>query len=121
MQFDFKIFDKIAAKAYKEVIHPFYSFDEVIRIFHYYFKKYELCTGRPHPPIKQEQIFRIIEEMPCTPIMKGERGFAEIDAETYKDIIDLHFKTKYRRCDYGISHFFSGRIRELRLHEIGEL
>ena len=42
---------------------------------------------------------------------------SNIEPDAYPLLIQLHFKTSYRRCDYNINHFFSGRIRELRLYE----
>lgn len=42
----------------------------------------------------------------------------DIFPSVYPYIIQLHFKTKYRNCDYNINHFFSGRIRELRCYEL---
>ena len=41
----------------------------------------------------------------------------DIDPDCYEDMIDRHFRTRYRNCDYNINHFFSGRIRELRFYE----
>ena len=53
--------------------------------------------------------------MPCT-VMEDRGGSLEpLAPEDYLDLIDLHFKTRYRNCDYNINHFFSGRIREMRL------
>ncbi len=76
--------------------------------------------GHPHPPIRREQIARIMQEMPWIDEIRktSDSYIADIDPNTYKYIIRLHFKTKYRRCDYNINHFFSGRIRELRLYEV---
>ena len=76
--------------------------------------------GHPHPPIRREQIARIMQEMPWIDEIRktSDSYIADIDPNTYKYIIRLYFKTKYRRCDYNINHFFSGRIRELRLYEV---
>ena len=41
----------------------------------------------------------------------------DIDPDCYEDMIDKHFRTRYRNCDYNINHFFSGRIRVLRFYE----
>ena len=46
--------------------------------------------------------------------------FEQYEAHTgrpHPPMIDQHFQTRYRRCDYNINHFFSGRIRELRFYE----
>jgi len=115
MLFDFRCFAKIAASVYNEG-NP-YSLDECLEVFRLYFQTYEEYTGHPHPPIQASQIARIMQDMPW--VCEDDKGsrFADFPPDGYKDIIVLHFKTKYRRCDYNINHFFSGRIRELRMHE----
>lgn len=117
MQFDFRRFSGSAALAYKE--RSPYTLEECLEVFRLYFQTYEEYIGHPHPPIRREQIARIMQDMPwIDEIGKMSGGsIADIDPDTYKYIIPLHFKTQYRRCDYNINHFFSGRIRELRLHE----
>ncbi|MFQ8839324.1 MAG: hypothetical protein ACLR8L_16135 [Oscillospiraceae bacterium] len=60
----------------------------------------------PHPPICASQIVRIIQDMPW--IEQADRGsaYADIPPESYPPMIDQHFQTRYRRCDYNINHFF---------------
>lgn len=114
MLFDFDRFSKIAASVYNQV-NP-YSLEDCLMVFRQYFQKYEEYMGRPHPPIRASQIARIMQDMPW---LSDDHGlpFGDIFQCTYKYLINLHFKTKYRHCDYNINHFFSGRIRELRMHE----
>ena len=115
MQFDFGRFSRIAATAYP--VGCQYTVGECLEVFRCYFQTYEDCIGRPHPPIRREQIRRIMEEMPCT-VMEDRGGSLEpLAPEDYLDLIDLHFKTRYRNCHYNINHFFSGRIREMRLYD----
>ena len=115
MQFDFGRFSRIAATAYP--VGCQYTVGECLEVFRCYFQTYEDCIGRPHPPIRREQIRRIMEEMPCT-VMEDRGGSLEpLAPEDYLDLIDLHFKTRYRNCDYNINHFFSVRIREMRLYD----
>lgn len=83
----------------------------------YYFEQYEAYTGAPHPPIRAIQIDRIICEMPYIDETDKANSTMDIDPDCYEDMIDRHFRTRYRNCDYNINHFFSGRIRELRFYE----
>ncbi|MGN8875279.1 hypothetical protein [Pseudoflavonifractor sp. HCP28S3_F10] len=85
-------------------------------VFRLYFQKYEEYMGHPHPPIRVSQVARIMQDMPW---LHADHSlpFGDIFPCVYKYLINLHFKTKYRHCDYNINHFFSGRIRELRMHE----
>lgn len=114
MVFDFEKFARITASVYP--VSP-YTLEEALSVFHYYFEKYEEYTGRPHPPIKASQIVRICQDMPYID-QEDKRGYcADVSPDGYCAMIDRHFATKYRHCDYNINHFFSGRIRELRFYE----
>lgn len=87
-------------------------------MFKYYFCYYEQRFREPHPNIRMDQIRRIIHIMPY---FREEESrlytCGTIAFEIYEYIINRHFRTNYRNCDYNINHFFSGRIRELRWHE----
>lgn len=111
--FDFQRFSEIAASAYSD--ENLYTLKECLEVFRLYFQTYEEYMGHAHPPIRREQISRIMQVMPADgyyiPV------YQEIAPDDYKSIIPLHFETKYKYCDYNINHFFSGIIRELRLHE----
>lgn len=126
MLFDFDRFSKIAASVYNQV-NP-YSLEDCLMVFRLYFQTYEEYMGHPHPPICASQIARIMQDMPFLErpdpaFMQWLKAnldysaYAEIGPDMYQILVQLHFKTKYRHCDYNINHFFSGRIRELRLYE----
>lgn len=114
MIFDFDTFTKLATKVYSG--GP-YTLDQVLRVFKYYFNRYEIVVGHPHPNICMKQIQRIIEAMPYIRTEDVGNYMADIEPEGYIALINKHFATKYRNCDYNINHFFSGRIRELRFYE----
>lgn len=115
MLFDFQRFSRIAASVYNQGSR--YTLDECLTVFRCYFETYEEYIKRAHPPIRAPQIARIMKDMPF--VMEGSKecGLSDIHPATYPYLIRLHFKTRYQRCDYNINHFFSGKIRELRLHE----
>lgn len=125
MEFDFDRFSRIAASVYNQG-NP-YSLEECLSVFRYYFQRYELYMKHPHPPIRASQIARIMQDMPflkrpdpaLMEFVRESFNYNPVDIypDDYKYIINLHFKTEYRNCDYNINHFFSGRIRELRLYE----
>lgn len=114
MLFDFDKFEEIAAGVYP---HSFFTFEEAMGIFRYYFERYERHTGRVHPPIKAHQIKHICEIMPFIDEKTIGVQCSDVVPESYPAMIDQHFATKYRNCDYRVCHFFSGRIRELRFYE----
>lgn len=116
MLFDFDKFIEIIAQMYSDVDND--DLLRYLRVFQCYFDTYEQFIGKPHPPIRREQIHRIMTNMftisnPIDP----ENEYLIIDEDCYPSMIQKHFKTKYRRCDYNINHFFSGRIRDYRYLE----
>lgn len=111
------VFDALLHKIMLEEKSP-YDFEDARSVFKYYFEQYERWTGRAHPPIRPAQIRRIVQEMPWYSPDQLCEEYPTIVPEEYPAIIDLHFKTVYRNCDYNINHFFSGRIREYRYYEV---
>ena len=126
MQFDFEQFTKRFKRAYPVARYgrrkqndgndcDLFSYDEALEVFREYFLAYEYYTGTAHPHLKRETIIAIIQRMdegetPET-CPYDDMGFSP---EDYPAMIDAHFRTKYRDCDYNICHFFSGCIRYLR-------
>lgn len=114
MLFDFEKFARIAASVFPG--GP-YSLEETLKVFFFYFERYEAYTGEAHPPIKASQIVKLSRLMPYLYAEDIGLNCCEIEPYQYPDIIRRHFETRYRNCDYNINHFFSGTIRELRLCE----
>lgn len=109
------LFKILVTKAYNNTGCTSFTLDEVLSIFQYYLAKYEAIFKRPHPNIRMEQIERIIAAMPYLDDIHGSDFY--IEPVDYEALIDKHFQTKYRKCDYNINHFFSGDIRMLRFYE----
>ena len=96
-----------------------YSLEEVLDVFRYFFQEYERNTGEIHPPIRKAQIRQIIQIMPY-PDMDGLVGGADyLYPEDYPCLIDAYFATQFWNCDYRINHFFSGKVRSMRIFEDG--
>lgn len=110
MRFDFDSFIKIVKLAYERVGGSRYCLENILYVFHYYFNAYEAKMKKVHPFISVCQTADIIKKMPYS-------NEFELRPDDYEHLIDQHFATKYRRCDYNINHFFSGRIRDLRYFE----
>ena len=113
---DFDTFALITAKVYPESVTS-YTLQDVLTIFCYFFGAYELNRGEVHPPIRRDQIQRIIETMDRYDLNGLTGGFESVDPDSYPDLIDAYFETYFPRCDYRINHFFSGNIRALRMFE----
>ena len=117
MIFDFQRFSKCIQQAY-EINRNSYDLEEVKEIFRYYFECYESVFGKPHPFISSSQIINIISIMEEVDDEKLNRTLY-VEPETYKEMIDKYFMTAYKNCDYNINHFFSGKIRLIKLYEVG--
>lgn len=118
MMMDFDRFTTAAKLAYRRCGGSAYTIDEVLRVFRYYCDTYEMIFETAHPMISIVQIVRIIEKMPFILEEEGhESRMCDIGPEDYEVMIDQHFITKYKGCDYNINHFFSGQIRNLRYYE----
>lgn len=113
---DFDAFSKSVERVYKG--GP-YTIQDVLYVFNEYFNTYQEETGLNHPPLRREQIRRIIEIMPYLTAESAKLGTVDIEADEYPQIIAQHFATNYRAgCDYNINHFFSGAVRFMRYREI---
>lgn len=112
--FDFDKFSSITASVYADSpVQPCRSVGGVPILL----RAVRSVHGAPHPPIRAVQIERVIREMPYIDETDKANSTMDIDPDCYEDMIDKHFRTQYRNCDYNINHFFSGRIRELRFYE----
>jgi len=77
----------------------------------YYLQKYKSATGKEHEPLKPSQWKKVFNEITSA-------GDNEVLGREFKRIVDQHFKTDYKDCDYNINHFISGRIMLNRFYEI---
>lgn len=114
MLFDFERFIISAKLAYRRCGEVAYSLEEVLHVFRYYFETYEMIFDEAHPAISIAQIASFID---CMPFIFDDGKMIDVSPDEYETIIDQHFNTRYKNCDYNINHFFSGRIRENRYYE----
>lgn len=117
-RFDFRIFSNVVAKAYRQTEKtgiPLFTLSESLEIFRYYFSKYEAMREEYHPALNVAQVSNILKLMPH---IEADDGTIDLSADEYPPLIDKHFQTAYRNCDYRINHFFSGKIRLLRYYEV---
>lgn len=96
-----------------------YSVDEESNeVIEYYLECYHSHQKKAHPNLKAEQWQKVINDLYYGECNKPD-GYEEFTGYELKYIIDQHFKTKYKDCDYNIMHFISGQIRALRYYELG--
>lgn len=86
-----------------------WSLGNVLNVFQTFYEQYQRTFGRDHPKLSNRSINRVIQELTDS----------EYDAETHEVLlIPEYFGVDFEsECDYSISHFVSGSIRELRYYE----
>lgn len=77
----------------------------------YYLQKYKSVMRKEHEPLKPSQWKRVFNKITSA-------GDNEVLGNEFKRIVDQHFKTDYKDCDYNINHFVSGQIMLNRYYEI---
>ena len=128
LYFNFKLFSALVRRACENIEVKcgqyfgktsayLYSLEDTLSIFEYYFRKYEDTFGEVHPNICMKQIEKIVLLMPSIDSTDYGNQISDIDPDAYPVMIDKHFRTQYRGCDYNINHFFSGDIRLMRFYE----
>ena len=113
LRFDFGRFEDIVRCYFPR--NSEYTVDEVLSVFYTYFALYEEWHFDPHPIIRIPQIINIISKMKYAEYMNGV--LIELEPENYRPMIEKHFQTEYKNCDYNINHFFAGKIRAMRYFE----
>lgn len=84
---------------------------EAIEVVRTYYDKYKKVIGQPHPRLNDKTMMYVIGQY-----LKGF-GEGNTSVQTYRDLIDFHFATKYRETiDWTIQHFMSGEVREKLLY-----
>ena len=84
---------------------------EAIEVVRTYYDKYKKVIGQPHPRLNDKTMMYVIGQY-----LKGF-GEGKTSVQTYRDLIDFHFATKYRETiDWTIQHFMSGEVREKLLY-----
>lgn len=83
-----------------------------IDIIEHYYQSYMKTFHEEHPRLSNKAIDSVIEAIQC-----GTEMVPDIDVETYHAMIDQHFQTQYKNCDYSICHFMTEGIRNNRFYE----
>ena len=116
---NFDLFENIARTQFVEIKkanfdYPF-CLEDCLFVFKTFFNAYKKYTGQIHPPLKAEQIRKIMVHMPYC--FSSYDRFIDFEPEDYSPMIEAYFRTNYRNCNYRINHFFSGQIREIKFYE----
>lgn len=83
-----------------------------IDIIKYYYSSYKAVFNQEHPCLSNTAMDKVIES-----IQFGIDMVENADFDTYQEMIDQHFKTHYKNCDYNICHFMTEGVRNNRFYE----
>lgn len=83
-----------------------------IDIIKYYYALYKATFNQEHPYLSTSAMDKVIEA-----IQFGTDIVEDADLDMYQEMIDQHFKTHYKNCDYNICHFMTEGVRNNRFYE----
>lgn len=86
--------------------------EEAYGAISHYLLCYEQQFGECHPRLKAEQWQRAVDQ-----ILYCDEIGGDLEVEQIKAMIDQHFRTRYRDCDYNILHFLSDGVKKCRYYE----
>lgn len=86
--------------------------EEAYGAISHYLLCYEQQFGECHPRLKAEQWQRAVDQ-----ILYCDEIGGDLEVEQIKAMIDQHFCTRYRDCDYNILHFLSDGVKKCRYYE----
>ncbi len=78
----------------------------------YYMKAYGFFRRNDHPKLKPDQWHKVFEDIRYCQACEDK-----LEPDDLKLMIDKHFSTKYKNCDYNIIHFMSDVIKNNRYYE----
>ncbi len=87
-----------------------------IDIIEYYYQTYMHTFHEEHPRLSSKAMDSVISAIQCgTDLIEDDR----LNIDMYRAMIDKHFQTQYKNCDYSICHFMTEGIRNNRFYETG--
>lgn len=108
--FNWAILEKqIVGSCHKLSVTDIQSYIDIIE---YYYQSYMNTFHEEHPRLSSKAMVNVIEAIQC-----GTKMVPDVDVETYCAMIDKHFQTQYKDCDYSICHFMTEGIRNNRFYE----
>lgn len=85
-----------------------------IDIIKYYYRSYMNTFHEEHPRLSKNAMDNVVSAIQCGTELIEDYG---PDVEMYCAMINKHFQTQYKNCDYNICHFMTEGIRNNRFYE----
>jgi len=100
--------------SFNQYCNEYHVDDDVIDSVKYYLEIYKQYQNRLHPRLKVAQWQDVTDTWFGIYDDNMDRHF-EVDSEEMALMIDKHFETEYKKCDYNILHFI--RVKVYRMYE----
>lgn len=100
---------------FKDYCDKYTLSDDVRQAIEYYLYTYEGYTNQDHHNYKPST-WRYIADQLLTVELDKETVSLSTDDEAM--MIDKHFNTTYKDCNYHLTHYVSDKVRELRYYEM---
>jgi hypothetical protein len=83
----------------------------------YYLQKYQKVMNHEHPKLKLKQWQKVINNIVIAEDNRTSKN-EELLGKLFEQVVDKHFETPYKNCDYNIMHFISGQVMINRYFEV---
>ena len=70
-----------------------------------------------HPKLKLKQWQKVINNIVIAEDNRTSKN-EELLGKLFEQVVDKHFETPYKNCDYNIMHFISGQVMINRYFEV---
>lgn len=85
-----------------------------IEIFRYYYARYRIHTGNPHPRLNDNTMTDVLNNF-----ISGSDEVMEYDTDLYEMMIDKHFDNNYgKEIDWSIRHFMTENVRNMLYYRV---
>jgi len=102
------------AYSFNQYCNEYHVDNDVIENVKYYLEIYEQYQNRLHPKLKVSQ-WQDVTDTWFGIYDENLDKYYEVDSEEMILMIDKHFETEYRNCDYNILHFI--KVKVYRMYE----
>lgn len=107
----------VLSYSFQDYIDQFQIEAAVIEAIECYLHLYKQYRSKEHPKLKKEQWDSVVNNLFY--VYSDVNGVVfDLDENAMMDMMEKHFKTKYKNCDYNILHFMSDGVRVRRMFEV---
>ncbi|MGF6951857.1 hypothetical protein QF028_004362 [Neobacillus sp. B4I6] len=103
--------DSVLCFSFNDFKNKFSVKDDAIECIEYYLSFYQEYRNVEHPRLNEEQWYYVVNNLFYVDDF-------DLSDTNVMNMMEQHFKTKYKNCDYNILHFMSNGVRLNRMYEV---